>query len=75
MNDTLDIRCLVEALTTMIQAEAEERKARDEYIEGGGTSWGYFGQRLIEAREKAAEQFGERLNEYIDARIEAKSKQ
>ena len=69
MKDTLPIRCLVEALQDVIEAEHEEREARDRYTEGGGYSWGYHGQSYIEAREKAAEAFGKRLDEYIDARI------
>ncbi len=66
--DTLQVRCLLEALNRYSAADYEERTEREKY---DGYSWGHFGYHLIEAREKAAIEFMGRLNDYIDSRIQA----
>ena len=68
MRDTQQMECLVQAMHEAMDAYLTEKKARDEYA---GCSWDYFGRSLIEAREWAAEEFGKRLEAYIDARIAA----
>jgi hypothetical protein len=69
MKDFSKIRCLVEAFGNLATTQAEEREARDRYIDGGGYSWGYHGQAYFEAIDKAAEELSTRLDEYIDDRI------
>lgn len=69
MRDTQKIECLVQALHEAVNAYMAEKKARDAY---DGYSWDYFGRSLISERERAAEEFGTRLEQYIDARVEAK---
>lgn len=64
--DYSEIRCLAEAIGNLTEAQAEERKAREEYE---GSSWGYFGQSYFEAIDRAAEELTTRLNEYIDSRV------
>lgn len=64
--DHSEIRCLVEAIGNLTEAQANERKARDEYE---GSSWGYFGQSYFEAIDRASEELTTRLNEYIDGRV------
>jgi hypothetical protein len=71
MKNDLELRCLVQALSNMMKAENDEMRQREQYV---GYSWDYFGRSYIEATEKATEDFAERLNAYIDARIEAKLK-
>lgn len=68
IDDTLEISCLIEALRNLNEATEAERKARDEY---DGPSWGYYGHHVIETKEKAEQEFKERLDAYIDARIRA----
>lgn len=62
----MDGEGLIRALTSYIEAASEERAARKRYE---GYEWSYDGFRLVEAKSKAGEVFGEMLNEYIDARI------
>lgn len=69
MRDTLNIECLIQALDQYMAASREEAEAREKYE---GPSWGYFGRDYIETKEKAAEEVQKRLDQYIDARIEAK---
>lgn len=71
MKDFSDIRCLAQAFRELADAEAEERKAREE---ADSPSWGYHGQSYFEAIDTAAEELEKRLNEYIDARIESKKR-
>lgn len=68
VGDTLDIGCLIEALRHLNDSTEEERKAREDY---GGPSWGYYGHHYIATKEKAEQEFKERLDRYIDARIRA----
>lgn len=57
MKDTLTAQCLLESATNYFEAKREHDKARDEYIEGGGYSWGYFGHSYVMKMESAAEDF------------------
>lgn len=66
IDDTLEIECLVQALDRYTEAAAEVKKSRDE---SDNPSWEYFSRHLIDAKNDAASDFGERLNEYIDKRI------
>lgn len=66
--DSLSLRCLVQALGEFLEAEAVERREREAFV---GYSWDHFGQSLIKQREEAAAEFGKRLDEYIDTRIQA----
>lgn len=71
MRNTLDIECLVQSLEKVIRLRREHDEARDEYMQRGGYSWGYYGRGLVAAMEESAEDFQKRLDAYIDARIQA----
>lgn len=57
---------LMVALRAYIEAAQDEHKARESFQ---GSSWDYYGQYHIQARDNAAEAFTKRLNDYIDARV------
>lgn len=63
---TLERQCLIESLMDAVQARTEHDKARDEFTAGGGYSWGYHGHQYVERMEKAANDFGERLDAYVE---------
>lgn len=67
VRDTLKIECLAYALDEYLSAAREEAEARERY---GGPSWGYFGASFIEAKERAAEEFGNQLDSYIDRKLD-----
>lgn len=71
MIDTLEIECLMQAISEYDEARQEERQACTNY---DGYSWGYHGASFIQAREKAAEDVQNRLNKIIDERIEERLK-
>ncbi len=56
---------LIQASKVLGQAEETEERAKQDYIGGGGYSWGYYGQRywddIYEARSKV-----ETIKEKID---------
>lgn len=62
----MDVEDLIAALTSYLEAAAEEKAAREKYA---GYEWGYHGYSLLEAKGKAAEALGAKLDAYIDARI------
>ena len=64
----VEIDDLVTALRSYVDAEYEERKAREAYT---GYSWGWAGSALISERDHAAKLLGDRLNAYIDQRVYA----
>ena len=64
---------LVWALREVLQAEQEEKEAREVYFVNGGHSWDYHGYRYAEASRKAGEAFQKALDDAIDARIRAKA--
>lgn len=68
VRNTLAVECLIGALSDYTAADAAVRRARDE---SDNPSWEYFARDLIEERERAAQAFADRLNEYIDDRIRA----
>ena len=65
--DTLSAECLVQSLQNVIDAKTEHDNERDSY---DGYSWGYHGHLLIEQMRRAAREFEERLEEYIDQAID-----
>ena len=67
--DTLAIECLVQSLQNVIEAKTEHDKARDDYAESGGYSWGYYGEDYVRRMENAARDFEERLESYIEQAI------
>jgi len=68
MRDTLKIECLLEAMDSYASASTEERTAREAY---DGYSWGYYGYRYIEAKERAAEEVQKHLRAFIAEEIAA----
>lgn len=71
MKDTLSLRCLVQALTELSQAQSKHDVAYKLFEDAGSYSWGYHGHSYIKAVEERATAFGERLDEYIDQRVQA----
>lgn len=69
IKDTLDIECLIQSLFTAIEASNEETKQRENY---DGLSWGYHGSYLINEKDNAMKDFADRLESYVDKRIEQK---
>lgn len=69
MMNTLGIECLMQAMANHAEAVADEREARSRYT---GYSWGYHGREYIQRVEDAAAEVEKRLNEYIDARVDAR---
>jgi hypothetical protein len=51
---TLQIEGLAEALSRYIEAAQNEREARQKFTEGGGYSWGYYGDDFIRRKTEAA---------------------
>ena len=68
VNNTLDIEMLVQSLQAVIDKRKEHDEARHSYE---GHSWGYYGRHYVEAAERAAKDFGDRLEALIDARVKA----
>jgi hypothetical protein len=66
MIDTLRIECLVQALENYMDTYHQEQVARLNY---DGPSWGYFGRAMIEAKELAAFEVQNRLDDYVDGRV------
>jgi len=54
------------ALQEYIESATAERQAREKYE---GHSWGWAGEHYITSRDRAANTFTIKLNEYVDARI------
>ena len=59
---------LLNALQRAVDAQHEHNKQRDEYE---GYSWDYHGSYIIEAMEKAQQDFKDSLEKYIDERVDA----
>lgn len=72
IKNTIDIECLIQSLQNLIDAKNKHDKERDAY---DGYSWGYFGHSLVKDMEDAAEEFGNRLAEIIDKRVDEKLKE
>lgn len=62
---------LIEDLMALIEAEQEEKEARQRYIESGGCEWDYHGHYYAKANRKALERFENALNKHIDTRVRA----
>jgi len=69
IKNTLTIECLVQSLQNLIEAKTEHDTARDKYE---GYSWEYHGRHHVDAKAKAAADFEERLESYIELAIERK---
>lgn len=67
-DDRIDVQAIVQAMQDYADARAEHEKARNEYE---GYSWGYHGSGYINAMDRAAVEFGNRLDAYVDGRIKA----
>lgn len=67
MKDTLEIECLVQSLFSAVAASKTEAEKRDEHQ---GYSWDYWGSSYIQDKNDAMEDFGKRLESYIDKRVE-----
>jgi hypothetical protein len=67
MRNTLNTECLLEAAENYFEARRKHDRARDEYIENGGYSWGYYGASFVEEKEKAAEEFQQLFIEQVRA--------
>jgi hypothetical protein len=65
-NDTLEIECIIDSIRYS-NAKASHDKARDNY---DGHSWGYHGYYFIEKVDKAAQVVKDRLEEYINSKVE-----
>lgn len=68
VGDSLEIECLIQALQNAVEAKVTHDRERDSYDD---YSWGYYGRGYVDDMEKAADEFGNRLNALIDARIQA----
>jgi hypothetical protein len=66
-----EMECFMQALSEYLEAKAEHDKKYADFVESGGTSWGYFGHRCIERVEECAAEIDTRLTEVIDARIKS----
>lgn len=66
--DDAQVHNLLEALANYTAADSAERAAREAYE---GYEWGYHGYSYIEARAKAAFEFRQCMDEYVDSRIQA----
>lgn len=64
-----DITDVLNALSRVIDSTNEHDKAREKY---DGYSWGYHGAGLIIERDQARKDFAERLDAYIDRRVDAR---
>ncbi len=62
------IQSLVDSLQSALAAMTERDAARDKYQ---GYEWGYAGYDLNKKADETAAVFGERLEELIDARVQA----
>jgi len=71
IDNTIEIEALVYSLSQLICAQQEHDNARDEYIESGGYSWGYYGRDYVNRIESCAKEFGARLNKIIDDKVKA----
>lgn len=69
VGDTLSIEVLIQSLSEYMEARQEHDRARDEYSEAGGHSWGYHGYSYVKAYEGAAERFKNDLMKVIDERV------
>lgn len=70
-SDPILIQCLIQSLQNAVEAKSEHDKAREEFSSSGGYSWGYHGRSYIQAVEDTSRDFGERLEQLIDARVQA----
>ncbi len=68
VDDTLKYECLLQAGQEFFAAAQEERSARERF---SGYSWGYYGRDLIDAKDRAAGEFRDRLRELIRAEVKA----
>jgi len=73
--NTLELECLIEALTAYVDAKKDHDQARNRHAENGGYSWGHYGQSEIERVERCAGDLGQRLNALIDARVTTRLKE
>ncbi len=64
--NTHEAQQLALAMQEYIEASFAERSAREKFE---GHSWDYHGHRLILERDKSADVFTEKLNNYVDSRI------
>lgn len=62
---------LILDLMVLIEAEREEKEARERYSATGGCEWGYHGHYYTESLRKATEKLESTLNQVIDARVRA----
>ena len=67
-DDRMDMQCLLQAMENYVNAKRKHDRARDNYT---GYSWGYHGSDYINAMNEAAVDYGEYLDRYIEARINA----
>jgi len=58
---------MIQSLLNLINAQQNEQKAREAFQ---GTSWDYFGRSIIEATEKAVDEFEARFDEFMVHRLE-----
>lgn len=66
VGNTLDVECLIQSLTSYLDAKTAHDKARDEYQ---GYSWGYHGHNYVVACEETAADFAKRLDALIEAKL------
>lgn len=69
VDDTLGIEVLVQKLTDYMDARREHDEAYQEFVDGGGYSWGYYGRSYVDRYETRARAFGDALESFIDARV------
>lgn len=69
--DRPELTAVIEAIQVLVDARRECDAAHEAYT---GWSWGYVGGHLITAVDDATDTLAEKLNAYIDSRIEERLK-
>ena len=64
---------LINALTEVLEAQAEYSREYADFLKGGGVEWGYFGQphlmKLNEAHDNFMKTLGAYVTETVDQRL------
>lgn len=66
--DPFQMQILIDAFYQAVEARKDHDRERASYT---GSSWGYHGRYTIERMEEKSREAMEKLNEYIDSRIQA----
>lgn len=71
----IDVNDLIEALTDALNKKSKHDTALEQYAESGGYEWGHHGYWERRGMDEAFQHFGDKLERYIDQRIDQKLKE